>query len=207
METGTEDAGLTRRLMLASSWDAASGALAQSLVLTRAGVGAQDFAWEELLGPPAPGCAGDRVVALGDSHAPGETSGGRGRGASGRRGAEAWERSRAHPPRRVETRGRCRPPARRRGRLRGPRPPGAEGCAFALRAQSQPTCWTGRGQCRSRSGSSGRRGVRRPVPEQSVLRPAGVGEGPRGRGPGRPWARPSQPGCHVGANFSSARTW
>ncbi|XP_047409839.1 ATPase PAAT isoform X1 [Sciurus carolinensis] len=55
METRTQDAGLTGRPTLASSWGAASGALAQSLLLTRAGVGAPDLDWEELLAPPAPG--------------------------------------------------------------------------------------------------------------------------------------------------------
>ncbi|XP_046511242.1 ATPase PAAT isoform X1 [Equus quagga] len=55
MESGTGDAALTRRPMLASSWDAACGALAQSLHLARAGPGARDFDWEELLAPPAPG--------------------------------------------------------------------------------------------------------------------------------------------------------
>ncbi|XP_064451465.1 ATPase PAAT isoform X4 [Mirounga angustirostris] len=58
METGAEDVGLTRRPMLASSWDAACGALAHSLRLTRADVGARDLDWEEPLAPPAPGCAG-----------------------------------------------------------------------------------------------------------------------------------------------------
>ncbi|GAB5578855.1 ATPase PAAT-like isoform X1 [Prionailurus iriomotensis] len=41
--------------MLASSWDAACGALARSLHLTRAGVGAPDLDWEQLLAPPDPG--------------------------------------------------------------------------------------------------------------------------------------------------------
>lgn len=58
METGAEDVGLTRRPMLASSWDAACGALAHSLRLTRADLGARDLDWEEPLAPPAPGCAG-----------------------------------------------------------------------------------------------------------------------------------------------------
>ncbi|XP_008532445.1 ATPase PAAT-like isoform X1 [Equus przewalskii] len=55
MESGTGDTALTRRPMLGSSWDAACGALAQSLHLARAGHGARDFDWEELLAPPAPG--------------------------------------------------------------------------------------------------------------------------------------------------------
>ncbi|XP_004438957.1 PREDICTED: uncharacterized protein C10orf88-like [Ceratotherium simum simum] len=55
MESGPEDGELSRRPTLASSWDAACGALAQSLRLARAGVGAGDFDWEELLAPPAPG--------------------------------------------------------------------------------------------------------------------------------------------------------
>mgnify|MGYP007021203180 FL=1 len=58
METRTEDGGLTRRPTLASSWDVAGGALTHSLLLTRAGLGPGDFDWEELLAPPAPGCAG-----------------------------------------------------------------------------------------------------------------------------------------------------
>ena len=58
METETVHGSLIRRLTLASSWDAACGALAQSLRLTRAGLGARDADWEELLAPPASGCAG-----------------------------------------------------------------------------------------------------------------------------------------------------
>ncbi|XP_069844330.1 ATPase PAAT isoform X1 [Dipodomys merriami] len=54
METGTEDAALLGGPTLTSSWDAESGAPAPSL-LTRAGVGASDLDWEELLAPPAPG--------------------------------------------------------------------------------------------------------------------------------------------------------
>mgnify|MGYP000607272917 CR=1 FL=1 len=42
----------TRRPTLASSWDAAFGALAQSLRLTPEGLGARDADWEELLAPP-----------------------------------------------------------------------------------------------------------------------------------------------------------
>nr|XP_003419714.1 uncharacterized protein C10orf88-like [Loxodonta africana] len=55
MEAGTEDRGLTRRPTLASSWDAPCGALTQSLFLSRGGLGAGEFDWEELLEPPAPG--------------------------------------------------------------------------------------------------------------------------------------------------------
>ncbi|XP_039093900.1 ATPase PAAT [Hyaena hyaena] len=55
MEPRAEDAGLSRRLVLASSWDAACGALARSLRLTRADLGGPDLDWEELLAPPAPG--------------------------------------------------------------------------------------------------------------------------------------------------------
>ena len=55
MDTRAEEAGVTRRPMLASSWDAACGALARSLHLTRAGVGAPDLDWEQLLAPPEPG--------------------------------------------------------------------------------------------------------------------------------------------------------
>ncbi|XP_058154170.1 ATPase PAAT [Dasypus novemcinctus] len=55
METGIEDGRLTRRPMLASSWDAPCGALAHSLLLTRDGFSATDFDCEELLAPPAPG--------------------------------------------------------------------------------------------------------------------------------------------------------
>uniref|UniRef100_A0A8C3YMR1 Chromosome 10 open reading frame 88 n=1 Tax=Catagonus wagneri TaxID=51154 RepID=A0A8C3YMR1_9CETA len=55
METGTVDAPLTRRPTLACSWDAACGALAQSLHLTRAGVGSRDADWEHLQAPPATG--------------------------------------------------------------------------------------------------------------------------------------------------------
>ncbi|XP_012636751.2 ATPase PAAT-like [Microcebus murinus] len=55
METETEDAGLSRRPTLASSWDAERGALTQSLLLTQAGLGARDFDCKELLAPPASG--------------------------------------------------------------------------------------------------------------------------------------------------------
>ncbi|MBW02218.1 Uncharacterized protein C10orf88, partial [Eschrichtius robustus] len=55
METETVHPPLTRRPTLASSWDAACGALAQSLHLTRSGLGARDADWEELLAPPATG--------------------------------------------------------------------------------------------------------------------------------------------------------
>ncbi|KAB1271015.1 Uncharacterized protein Cadr_000009672 [Camelus dromedarius] len=52
METGTVDGPLTGRPSLASSWDAACGALAQRLHLTWADLGARDADWEELLAPP-----------------------------------------------------------------------------------------------------------------------------------------------------------
>ncbi|XP_006867481.1 PREDICTED: uncharacterized protein C10orf88 homolog [Chrysochloris asiatica] len=55
MEARTEDPGLTRRPTLASSWDAPCGALSQNLFLSRGGLGAGEFDWEELLAPPAPG--------------------------------------------------------------------------------------------------------------------------------------------------------
>lgn len=73
METGAVDAPLTRRPTLASSWDAACGALAQSLRLARAGLGARDADWEQLLAPPATGCAAraGAGAVLRDSHAPG----------------------------------------------------------------------------------------------------------------------------------------
>ncbi|XP_077733448.1 ATPase PAAT-like [Canis aureus] len=61
MESGAEDAGLSRRPVLASSWDAACGALAQSLRLTRADLGARELDWDELLAPPA---AGRELVVL-----------------------------------------------------------------------------------------------------------------------------------------------
>ncbi|XP_012999133.1 ATPase PAAT isoform X2 [Cavia porcellus] len=67
METKTGDAGFTRSPTLASSWDAANGALTQSLLLTRAGLGAQNFDWEELLAPPAPG---QDLVSLKSSQSP-----------------------------------------------------------------------------------------------------------------------------------------
>ncbi|XP_067565241.1 ATPase PAAT-like [Pseudorca crassidens] len=53
METETVHPPLTRRPPLASSWDVACGALAQSLHLTRSDLGARDADWEELLAPPA----------------------------------------------------------------------------------------------------------------------------------------------------------
>ncbi|XP_012497828.1 PREDICTED: uncharacterized protein C10orf88 homolog [Propithecus coquereli] len=57
METGTEDPGLKRRPTLASSWDAARGALTQSLLLsqTRLNFETRDFDCEELLAPPPSG--------------------------------------------------------------------------------------------------------------------------------------------------------
>ncbi|XP_057593166.1 ATPase PAAT-like isoform X2 [Hippopotamus amphibius kiboko] len=55
METEAVHRPLTRRATLASSWDAACGALAQSLHVTRVGLGAADADWEELLAPPATG--------------------------------------------------------------------------------------------------------------------------------------------------------
>ncbi|XP_003794133.1 uncharacterized protein C10orf88 homolog [Otolemur garnettii] len=59
METGTEVAGVTRGLTLASSWAVARGALIQSL--TQAGLGAHDFDCEEL---PAPPTSGQSLVIL-----------------------------------------------------------------------------------------------------------------------------------------------
>ncbi|XP_045671702.1 ATPase PAAT-like isoform X2 [Ursus americanus] len=70
METGAEDAGLSCRPMLASSWDAACGALTHSLHLTRADLGARDLDWEEPLAPPAPGQ--DLVVLKSSLSSPGE---------------------------------------------------------------------------------------------------------------------------------------
>ncbi|XP_047557728.1 ATPase PAAT-like [Lutra lutra] len=70
METRAEDAGLTRRPMLASSWDAARGVLAHSLRLTRADLGARDLDWEEPLTPPAAGH--DLVVLKSGPGGPGE---------------------------------------------------------------------------------------------------------------------------------------
>ncbi|XP_069316747.1 ATPase PAAT [Eulemur rufifrons] len=57
MEIGTEDRRLRHRPTLASSWDAARGALTQSLLLTQAGLDfdTRDFDCEELLAPPASG--------------------------------------------------------------------------------------------------------------------------------------------------------
>lgn len=101
METGAVDAPLTRRPTLAASWDAACGALAQSLRLARAGLGARDADWEQLLAPPATGCAAraGAGAVLRDSHAPGWGAGraeglGRGLGAelvTGLGGARARE--------------------------------------------------------------------------------------------------------------------
>ncbi|KAM6182235.1 ATPase PAAT-like [Erethizon dorsatum] len=60
METQTGDAGLTRRPTLASS-----------LLLTRTGLGAQNFDWEELLAPPAPGFLRSQdLVSLKSSRSP-----------------------------------------------------------------------------------------------------------------------------------------
>lgn len=73
METVIEDAGLDLGPTLTSSWDAACGALTQSLLLTRTGPRAPDLDFEQLLEPPAPGCAGP---GPGDSHAAKEPGGG-----------------------------------------------------------------------------------------------------------------------------------
>lgn len=70
METPAEDAGLTRRPMLASSWDAARGVLAHSLRLTRADLGARDLDREEPLTPPAAGR--EPVVLKSGPSGPGE---------------------------------------------------------------------------------------------------------------------------------------
>lgn len=74
METATEGPGLDRGPTLTSSWDAACGALTQSLLLTRFGPDSQDLNFEQLLAPSAPGCAG---LGPGDSHAAVEWGGGR----------------------------------------------------------------------------------------------------------------------------------
>lgn len=90
METPAEDAGLTRRPMLASSWDAARGVLAHSLRLTRADLGARDLDREEPLTPPAAGCAGPAgtgAAAAGRSR----SSGGR-EGRRGPCGERVWAR-------------------------------------------------------------------------------------------------------------------
>ncbi|XP_006143990.1 uncharacterized protein C10orf88 isoform X2 [Tupaia chinensis] len=50
----TEDRELAGCPTLASSWNATCGALTQSLLVTRAGLGVEDSDWEELLVPPAP---------------------------------------------------------------------------------------------------------------------------------------------------------
>lgn len=71
METETEGGRWTRRPSLASSWDAAGGALDQSLLVTRAGVGAPDFEWDELLAPPAP--SQDPVILKRRLNSPEET--------------------------------------------------------------------------------------------------------------------------------------
>lgn len=92
MEAETAHPPLTRRPPLASSWDAACGALAQSLHLTRSDLGARDADWEELLAPPATGCAGPAGtgVVIGASHAPGgaEMGGGGREGRGSGPGAE-----------------------------------------------------------------------------------------------------------------------
>ncbi|XP_008825481.1 uncharacterized protein C10orf88 homolog [Nannospalax galili] len=71
METRTEDPGPTRGLTLTSSWDAACGALARSLLPIWAGLGGPDSDWERLLAPPAPG---QELVNLKSSPGPGGES-------------------------------------------------------------------------------------------------------------------------------------
>lgn len=88
METGAEDAGLSCRPMLASSWDAACGALTHSLHLTRADLGARDLDWEEPLAPPAPGCAGPAGSGAAAAERP--RSWGRREGRRGPCGERVW---------------------------------------------------------------------------------------------------------------------
>lgn len=86
METAIEDAGLDRGPTLTSSWDAACGALTQSLFLTRTGPRAQDLDFEQLLAPPAQGYAGPGPD---DSHA---ADGGEQDGSGDRRGSRGGGR-------------------------------------------------------------------------------------------------------------------
>ncbi|XP_019524731.1 PREDICTED: uncharacterized protein C10orf88-like isoform X2 [Hipposideros armiger] len=65
MEARTENGRSTRRPMLASSWDATRGALAQSLHVTGDDLGVRDSDPEELLAPPVPG---QDLVILKRSH-------------------------------------------------------------------------------------------------------------------------------------------
>lgn len=88
METGAEDAGLSCSPMLASSWDAACGALTHSLHLTRADLGARDLDWEEPLAPPAPGCAGPAGSGAAAAERP--RSWGRREGRRGPCGERVW---------------------------------------------------------------------------------------------------------------------
>lgn len=74
METATEGPGLDRGPTLTSSWDAACGALTQSLLVTRFGPDSQDVNFEQLLAPSSPGYSG---LGPGDSHAAVESGGGR----------------------------------------------------------------------------------------------------------------------------------
>ncbi|XP_037015093.2 ATPase PAAT-like isoform X1 [Artibeus jamaicensis] len=71
METEAEDGLWIRRPSLASSWDATGGGLDQSLLVTGAGVGAQELEWDELLAPPAPGQ--DPVILERSRNSPEET--------------------------------------------------------------------------------------------------------------------------------------
>ncbi|XP_014441575.1 uncharacterized protein C10orf88 isoform X2 [Tupaia chinensis] len=62
MENPTEDRELAGCPTLASSWDATCGALTQSLLVTRAGLGFEDSDWEELLATPASRAGRDLVI-------------------------------------------------------------------------------------------------------------------------------------------------
>lgn len=83
METAIKDPGLDHGPTLTSSWVAACGSLTQSL-LTRIGPGAQDLNFEQLLAPPALGCAGP---GPGDNHAAEKPGGAR---EASERGQPGW---------------------------------------------------------------------------------------------------------------------
>lgn len=91
MEARTENGRSTRRPMLASSWDATRGALAQSLHVTGDDLGVRDSDPEELLAPPVPGCAWPAETGVAARRQP--RSWGSREGRQGPRRERVWARS------------------------------------------------------------------------------------------------------------------
>lgn len=183
MEIRHEDGARSRSPTLSSSWDASCGSLARSLRLRRAGVDARDLDCDELLAPPAPGCA-RRDQARARARARPRSAGGAGwaggrgsgRGAQSRGpGAAHGSRIRASIPTPAERR-------RPRGRTRvgaAVEPPSARVAqdAPARRWGSAPRAWAPSG-CRCAFGA-GRQQWRGPEPSAgSPAERRGAPQGP-----------------------------